>query len=127
MTEPVKLPKRAPLWVREASPEKQAEWLDEYRAKERARNKVRCQTPEYKAYEKAYQQTPEYKEYKKAYDSAYRQTPEYKEYYRAYKRAYQKSYQKAYKKAQREEKNCLAFFQAMNVASQISQHQQTNK
>ena len=37
MSKPIKLPNRAPRWVRESSPEKQAEWVSAWRAKQAER------------------------------------------------------------------------------------------
>jgi len=95
----IKLPKAAPKWVREASPEKQAEWLEEYRAKRREYMRKRYQANLERAREKS----------RKWYKANLERV-----------REYMREYMRKRRKAQREDRNCLAFFQAMNEMAEIN-------
>lgn len=95
------------------------------KAYERAYQRARRQTDEYKAYERARKQTEKYKAYQRAYDRAYQQTEEHKAYKRAYRqteeyKAYQRAYQRAVSTAEALGIPPLVFA-AMKIMSQLQE------
>ena len=103
------------------TPEKVEEW----KAKRRAYNKARDQTPEHKARVKAYQQSQKYKAYQKARN----QTPEFKAHRKAWhkardktpeRKAAQKSYSNAHYQNLRKEQSTADAFRMMQAASELA-------
>ena len=93
------------------------------KARARAYEKMRRQTPEYKerhrVYMKAYRQTPESKEYHRVYMKAYSQTARYKENRAARRQTPEyKARKRERRRAKREERATAQVMVAMIIASQ---------